>query len=63
MRIRSGRAPPSRPARAGAHPRRGEEIGVLGIFVLDRDLDVADRLAQLGRERGQDALDVLVEGQ
>jgi hypothetical protein len=33
------------------------------MLVLDRDLDVPDRVAELGRQRGERPLDVLLERQ
>jgi len=40
-----------------------EQIGIVGVLVLDRELEVPDRLPELGRERCQGPLDVLLEGQ
>src|SRR5437762_1172422 len=38
-----------------------EEIGILAILLLDRDLDVRDRLRELGRERVERPGDVVLE--
>ena len=40
-----------------------EEVGVVRVLLLDRDLDVPDRLPQLGRERAEDAGNPFLEGQ
>src|SRR2546421_9338926 len=38
-----------------------EEVGVFGVLVLDHDLDVRHRPAQLGRQRLDGAADVVLE--
>jgi len=40
-----------------------EQVGIVGMLVLDRELEVPDSLPELGRERPERPFDVLLEGQ
>ena len=40
-----------------------EQVGIVRVLVLDRDLHVPDRLLQLRRQRGERPLDMRLESQ